>query len=90
MNWVPVIWSMWGATMVLMAVVKLYASRLAKDEEDQVFLSDSSSHEQMEQAAIAIKVGKIEPLKKMALLLAGTMTIVVAAYYAVDMIRQFR
>jgi hypothetical protein len=81
---------MWGATMVLMAVVKLYASRLAKDEEDQVFLSDSSSHEQMEQAAIAIKVGKIEPLKKMALLLAGTMTIVVAAYYAVDMIRQFR
>lgn len=90
MNWVPVIWSMWGATMVLMAVVKLYASRLAKDEEDQVFLSDSSSHEQMEQAAIAMKVGKIEPLKKMALLLAGTMTIVVAAYYAVDMIRQFR
>lgn len=90
MNWVPVIWSMWGATMVLMAVVKLYASRLAKDEEDQVFLSDSSSHEQMEQAAIAIKVGKIEPLKKMALLLAGTMTIVVAAYYAVDMIRQFK
>jgi len=90
MNWVPVIWSMWGATMVLMAVVKLYASRLAKDEEDQVFLSDSSSHEQMEQAAIAMKVGKIEPLKKMALLLAGTMTIVVAAYYAVDMIRQFK
>jgi hypothetical protein len=90
MNWAPVIWSIWGATILLMAAVKLYSSRLGKDEEDQVFLSDSSSHEQMEQVAIAIKVGKIEPLKKTALLLAGTMTIVVAVYYAIDMMRQFR
>jgi hypothetical protein len=90
MNWVPVIWSMWGVTVVLMAAVKLYASRLGKDEEDQVFLSDSSSHEQMEQLEIAVRVGKIEPLKKATLMLAGTMSIIVVAYYVVDMVKQLR
>ena len=90
MNWVPVIWSMWGVTILLMAAVRVYASRLGKDEEDQVFLSDSSSHAQMEQAAIAMKVGKIEPIKKTALLLAGTMTIILVAYYVVDLVKQFR
>jgi hypothetical protein len=90
MNWVPVIWSVWGATILLMAVVRLYASRLGKDEEDQVFLSDSSSHERIEQAAIALKVERVEPLKKTAMLLAASMTIVLFVYYAIDMARQFK
>ena len=63
MNWVPVIWSVWGVSVLLMAAVSIYASRLAKDEEDQLFLADSSSHAKTEQAAIASKVGKVEPLK---------------------------
>jgi hypothetical protein len=90
MNWVPVIWAAWGVTILIMAAVKIYVSRLGKDEEDQVFLSDSSSHAQNEQAAIALRVGKVQPLKKTAMLLAASMTIVLVVYYAVDMARQFK
>jgi hypothetical protein len=90
MNWVPVIWSVWGATVVLMAVVSLYASRLGKNEEDQLFLADSSTHERTEQAVIAGRLEKIQPLKRTSLWLVAAMTLVVAVYYVTDMIHQLR
>ena len=90
MNWVPVIWSIWGVSVLLMAAVSLYASRLAKDEEDQLFLADSSSHAKTEQADIVSKVGKLEPLKRASLALVGAMTLVVLAYYVFDVVKQFR
>jgi hypothetical protein len=90
MNWVPVIWSIWGASVLLMAIVSLYAARLGKNEEDQLFLSEASNHEKAEQAAIASRVNKVQPLKRMALALVGAMTLVVAVYYAFDIFKQFR
>ena len=90
MNWVPVIWSLWGVSVLLMAAVSIYASRLAKDEEDQLFLADSSSHAQTEQADIASKVGKLEPLKKAAMALLAVMTLLVVVFYLFDFVRQFR
>jgi len=89
MNWVPVIWSVWVATIVLMAVISLYASRLAKNEEDQLFLADSSSHERTEQAAIAGRLEKVQPLKKVSLWLVGAATLIVVVYYVFDVIHQF-
>jgi uncharacterized ion transporter superfamily protein YfcC len=90
MNWVPVIWSVWGVTVVLLAVVSLYASRLGKNEEDQLFLADSSSHEQTEQVAIAGKLAKIQPLRRTSIWLLGATTLVVVVYYIFDMIHQLR
>jgi hypothetical protein len=88
MNWVPVIWSVWGATVVLTAVVSLYASRLGKNEEDQLFLADSSSHERTEQVAIAGKIARIQPVKRASLWLVGAMTVVLVVYYVFDVIHQ--
>ena len=41
MTFVPVMWSVWGLIVLVMAVMFLYRSRLTKDEEDQIFLDDS-------------------------------------------------
>ena len=90
MNLVPVIWSVWGASVVLMAVVSIYVSRLGKNEEDQIFLSESSSHEKTEQAAIAVRLEKVQPLKRAALAILGATTLVVFVYYIIDMARQFK
>lgn len=75
---------------MLLAAVNLYASRLARDEEDQIFLSEGFNEERSAQAAIAEKVGKVEPLKKLALGLVGAMTLVVIGYYIFDIFRQFK
>ncbi len=90
MGFVPVMWTLWGAAFLFMAVASIYSARLGKNEEDQVFLSDSSSRARSEQDAIADRVEKFQPVKRAALVLVGVMTLLVLAYYVIDMIRQFK
>jgi hypothetical protein len=89
-GFVPVMWSIWGVLVVLLAAVNLYQSRLARDEEDQIFLSEGFQEERSAQAAIAEKVSKVEPMKRLALWLVGAMTLFVVGYYIFDVIRQFK
>jgi cell division protein FtsX len=89
MAMVPVMWVVWGVSLLLTIGVSLYAARLGRNEESQVFLADSSSHEQSEQEQIASRIGKIQPLKHAVLALAGLMTLLIVAYYVVDAFRQF-
>lgn len=86
----PVIWSVWALCIVFVAVMYLYRSRLTRDEEDQIFLDDSFSHERTAQAAIAAKVEKIEPLVKTSLWLAAASTVLVIGYYIWDVFNQFK
>ena len=89
-GFVPVMWSIWGVLVLFLAAVNLYASRLARDEEDQIFLSEGFNEARSTQAAIAEKVHKFEPIKRLALWMLGAMTIFVIGYYIFDIIRQFK
>jgi hypothetical protein len=89
-GFVPVMWSIWGALVVLLAAVNLYASRLGRDEEDQIFLSEGFTEERTAQAAIAEKMNKVQPYKRAALGLVGVMTLFVVGYYIFDVFRQFK
>jgi len=83
-------WLIWGLLVVLLAVINLYASRLARDEEDQIFLGEGFTEERSAQAAIAEKVNKVQPFKRTALWLVGAMTVFVIGYYIFDIVRQFK
>jgi divalent metal cation (Fe/Co/Zn/Cd) transporter len=89
MGLLPVMWVVWGVSLALTAGVSLYAARLGRNEESQIFLADSSSHERSEQEQIAARVGRIQPLKRSVLALAGLMTLLILAYYILDAVRQF-
>jgi hypothetical protein len=89
-GFVPMMWSVWGVLVVLLAAVNLYASRLARDEEDQLFLGESFEHEKSAQAAILAKVNKVQPVKRLAMWLLGAMTVFVLVYYVFDVFRQFK
>jgi len=89
MGMVPVMWVVWGVSLLLTIGVSLYAARLGRNEESQIFLADSSSHERTEQEAIAARIGKIQPVKHVVLALAGLMTLLIVAYYVMDAFRQF-
>lgn len=90
MTFVPVMWSVWGLTILLMAGMLLYRSRLSRDEEDQIFLDDSFNQHKADQAAIAARVTKVQPVVKGAEVIAGLTTLFVIGYYIIDMINQFR
>lgn len=88
MTFVPVMWSVWGALVVLMASFHVYRGSLEKDEDDQIFLDDSFSHERAEQQAIVAKVQKIEPILTILKWSVGAMTAVVVVYYIYDILLQ--
>jgi hypothetical protein len=79
-------WSIWGALVVLMACMLVYRGNLEKDEDDQIFLDDSFSHERAEQEAIVARVNKIEPILKALQWSVGVMTLVVVGYYIYDIL----
>lgn len=90
MTFVPVMWSVWGLTILLMAGMLLYRSRLTRDEEDQIFLDDSFNQHKADQAVIAARVNKVQPVVKSAEIVAAVATLFVIGYYIIDVINQFR
>ena len=88
MTFVPVMWTIWGVLVVLLAALYIYRSRLTRDEDDQVILDDSFDNVKNEQAAIVEKVKKIEPVLRAFLWLVGAMTLFVIVYYIRDIFLQ--
>jgi len=90
MTFLPIMLSIWGLTILFMAAMLLYRSRLTKDEEDQLFLDDSFSQEKAAQAAIADRAAKVAPMVKGSEIVAALATLFVIGYFVIDMINQFR
>jgi hypothetical protein len=90
MSFVPIMWSVWGFTVLIMAIMFLYRSRLTKDEEDQIFLDDSFNEHKTAQQAIIAKVNKVQPLIRVTEIVAAVATLFVIGYYINDVINQFK
>ena len=83
-----VMWSVWIVFALFLAVLYIYRSSLSRDEEDQIFLDESFDQEKAHQEVIVAKVGKIEPLLRIARWLVVAMTAVVIVYYIRDIMVQ--
>jgi len=90
MPFVPVMWAVWGLLLVLFIVSKLYASRLSRDEDDQIILDDSFDHVKEEQATISARLSKVQPVQRALLWILGAATLFIVGYYILDMVRQFQ
>ncbi|HZL51544.1 MAG TPA: hypothetical protein VFC37_11415 [Terracidiphilus sp.] len=88
MTFVPIMWSLWGAFVVLMLSLHIYRSSLEKNEDDQIFLDDSFDHEKAAQMAIVARVNKVQAPLRVAKWLALAMTLVVIVYYIRDILMQ--
>ncbi len=90
MPFVPAMWIGWGLILVFFVAVKVYASRLSRDEDDQLILDDSFDHLKAEQTAIMGKINKFKPVQMTATWVLGASTVFVVVYYIHDMISQFK
>ncbi len=88
MSFVPVMWTVWSAFVVFMAAMYIYRSSITKNEEDQIFLDDSFQQEKAEQAVIAARASKVEPVVRISRWLVVAMSVFVIAYYARDIMLQ--
>lgn len=90
MPFVPWMWGIWGALVLTYLILRMYAGRLSRDEDDTLVLDESLRHVRDEQVAIAARLEKIQPAVRTVLSLAGIMTLFVVGYYIHDVIRQFQ
>ena len=81
MSFVLVMWMIWSLLVLILAALYIYRSNLTKNEEDQIFLDDSFEHEKAEQAVIAAKLAKIEPVVLTARWIVIVATGAVIVYY---------
>jgi hypothetical protein len=81
MPFVLMMWMIWSLLVLILAALYIYRSNLTKNEEDQIFLDDSFEHEKAEQALIAAKVTKVEPMVRMARWIVIVATGFVIVYY---------
>ena len=84
MTFVPIMWIVWSAIVVVMVGLHVYRSRLEKDEEDQIFLDDSFEHERNAQAVIVARANRVEPYVKLSDWLVAAMSAIIIVYYVHD------
>jgi len=90
MTFVPVMWAIWGALVVITFALYVYRTKLTRDEDDQLFLDDSFEQERASQEAIVAKVNKIEPALRVASWVVAGATLFVIVYYILDIIDKLR
>ena len=88
MTFVPVMWAIWGALVVVAGALFVYRTKLTRDEDDQIFLDDSFEQEREAQEAIVAKVNKIEPALRVSSWVVAVATLFVIVYYVVDIINR--
>jgi uncharacterized membrane-anchored protein YhcB (DUF1043 family) len=70
----------WGLVTGILIILLIYRSTLTMQEDDQLFLDDSSSAMATEQKQLIAKVNKINPLVKVLGVASGLMILVVAGW----------
>ena len=90
MRIVPLMWSVWGVLVLLLAILKVYDLRLTRDEDDQLILDDAFDQVKNEQAVLMAKIHRLEPMVRIATGLVAAATLFVVGYYVLDIINQFK
>lgn len=67
----------WGVLTGILVILLIYRSTLTMHEDDQLFLDESESHMQAEQAEIMHKVNQISPYVKVLFVVSVLMILVI-------------
>jgi hypothetical protein len=75
-------WSLiaWGVVTGILLILLFYRSRLTRQEDDQLFIDESSSSRATEQSQLIAKVNKINPLVKLVGATSGLMILAIAGW----------
>jgi len=79
----PLVWmlTVWGVLTGVLVILLIYRGTLTMQEDDQLFLDDTKSHMEREQAEIIAKVNKLNPFVKVLGAASGIMFLVIAGMF---------
>ena len=70
----------WGVVTGILLILLFYRSALTRQEDDQLFIDESSSSRATEQSQLIAKVNKINPLVKLVGATSGLMILAIAGW----------
>jgi len=70
----------WGIVTGVLLILLFYRSTLTRQEDDQLFIDESSSSRATEQSQLIAKVNKINPLVKLVGATSGLMILAIAGW----------
>jgi uncharacterized membrane-anchored protein YhcB (DUF1043 family) len=79
----PMVWLaiVWGVLTGILVILLIYRGTLTMQEDSQLFLDESESHMEKEQAELISKVNKINPLVKLLGATSGVMGLVLVGMF---------
>ena len=77
MEWLLI---MWGVVTGIFLLLLFYRSMLTRQEDDQLFIDESSASRATEQSQLIAKVNKINPLVKLVGATSGLMILAIAGW----------
>jgi hypothetical protein len=84
MDAIPVLLIVWAAIVACFLGMLAYKGQLTRYEEDQLFLSETVSHEQQLQTEIVRKVNKIQPFVRIFGVASAVMTAGIVGIFTWD------
>jgi hypothetical protein len=84
MDAIPVLLIVWAAIVACFLGMLAYKGQLTRYEEDQLFLSETVSHEQQLQSEIIRKVNKIQPFVRVFGVASAVMTAGIVGIFTWD------
>jgi hypothetical protein len=70
----------WGVVTGILVILLFYRSTLTRQEDDQLFIDESSASRATEQSQLIAKVNKINPLVKLVGATSGLMILAIAGW----------
>ncbi len=70
----------WGVVTGFLLILLFYRSTLTRQEDDQLFIDESSASRATEQSQLIAKVNKINPLVKLVGVTSGLMMLAIAGW----------
>ena len=77
MEWMLIVW---GVVTGILLLLLFYRSMLTRQEDDQLFIDESSASRATEQSQLIAKVNKINPLVKLVGATSGLMILAIAGW----------
>lgn len=71
----------WGILTAILIILLIYKSTLSMHEDDSLFLNDTESQLQKDQAEVLAKMRKITPIVKVLGALSGAMILLIAGLF---------
>jgi hypothetical protein len=84
MTYIPVLLIVWAAVTACFLGLLAYKGQLTRYEEDQLFLNETVSHEQVLQTEIVRKVTKIQPFVRVLGVVTAVMTAGIVSIFTYD------